>query len=160
MSEDIDLVVVAVSGGGDSTALALLVDAWRVARSRMAMLAYFDHEHEPERHECEWRQVQGLARWLGMPAARGSAGLFRAIEGRSQEEVWRNRRYAFLLSLTGSTGVVVTGHTMDDVAETFVMAAIRGGSGSAMAGPRRRTGTDRPPAPGRQAGVPFGISCA
>ncbi len=130
------LLVVAVSAGGDSTALALLVTAWAVVRQRMVVLAYFDHEVDPQRHLREWEGVVSLATRLGVPAAKGSAAMFAHLRGRGPEETWRKRRYAFLDLLAGTSGLVLSGHTLDDAAETFLMGAIRGGSGGAMAGPR------------------------
>lgn len=130
------LVVAAVSGGGDSTALAILVAAWAEKAGRPLLLAYFDHDVDPRRHAEEWQRVGALAHCLGVPAAKGESRMFAHLRGRSLEETWRLRRYAFLSMLAGRAGCIVTGHTMDDAAETFLLAAVRGGSGDAMAGPR------------------------
>ncbi|MBN1423872.1 tRNA lysidine(34) synthetase TilS [Candidatus Fermentibacteria bacterium] len=138
-------VIVAVSGGADSTALALLVAAWCAQPRHSIVLAYFDHEHDGARHAAEWQHVCDLARIIGARQSRGVAASFGDIGGRGLEETWRNRRYAFLSRLAGPEGLILTGHTMDDVAETFLMTAVRGGSGSAMAGPRAaRCGVVRP----------------
>ncbi len=132
-------LVAAVSGGGDSMALALLAAAWASDHSQEIILAYFDHETAQARNREEWNLVHNLARVFSISALRGATdSLATKITGRGREDTWRKRRYAFLFAIAGKDGLVLTGHTLDDAAETFLLAAVRGGSGGAMAGVRRK----------------------
>jgi tRNA(Ile)-lysidine synthase len=131
-------LIVAVSGGGDSVALAMVAAAWAKEHGKEIVFAYFDHETDRSRNEAEWHLVTELSRVLSVPSARGSAGEYSDIVGRGPEETWRKQRYQFLRSLAGQSGLTLTGHTLDDAAETFLLAAFRGGTGNALSGIRRQ----------------------
>ncbi len=139
-------IVAAVSGGGDSVAMALLVAPYAKARAIEFMLAYFDHETDPARNAREWALVQGLAHQLGAGAVRGRKSDYKSVAGFGPEDRWRNKRYAFLKDQAGPAGMVITAHTMDDNAESFLLAAVRGGSGAALSSIRtsRMDGIARP----------------
>jgi tRNA(Ile)-lysidine synthase len=130
-------LVVAVSGGGDSVALALIAATWAKEQNKDIVLAYFDHETDFVRNQSEWCLVNELSCALSVLAVRGSAAQYAYVEGRGSEEKWRNQRYQFLRSLAGRRGIILTGHTMNDAAETFLLAGLRGGSGGALSGIRR-----------------------
>lgn len=139
-------LIVAVSGGSDSVALAMVAAAWAKEQNKDIVFAYFDHETDRSRNEAEWSLVTELSHVLSIPPARGSAGQYDAVVGRGPEETWRMQRYQFLRSLAGQSGLILTGHTMDDAAETFLLAATRGGTGGALGGIRRqrKDGVTRP----------------
>jgi tRNA(Ile)-lysidine synthase len=129
-------VVLAVSGGADSTALMLLAARWRAAGGSTPLaVATIDHGLRPaSRHECE--TVMQLALRLGIP------GRLLAWEGdkpptRLQERA-RAARYALLAQAAGEVGAdaIATAHTLDDQAETVLMRLARGSALDGLGGMR------------------------
>jgi len=125
------VLILAVSGGADSIAMMHLVARWRALhpdQQRTLLVATVDHGlRGGSRAEAEWvaREARaiGLAHelliWAG---AKPSAGL---------QEAARDARYQLLAELgwrhAGSGPVaIVTAHTEDDQAETFLMRLARG----------------------------------
>jgi tRNA(Ile)-lysidine synthase len=125
------VLILAVSGGADSVAMMHLVGRWSELcpeDARTLLVATVDHGLRPEsRREAEW--VAGEARTLGLPheiltwrGVKPATGL---------QDAAREARYHLLSDLAlrqGGTGAVaiVTGHTEDDQAETFLMRLARG----------------------------------
>lgn len=131
-------VVVACSGGADSAAaLALL----RQTAPRLRIIAcYVNHKLRPVaairrdvaavRHQARYAHAEVCVRTL--PAK---------LQGGSVEELARNARYALLAQVARDHGAafVVTGHHADDVAETVILALMRGsGLDGAAAMPAKR----------------------
>ncbi|MBI3927268.1 MAG: tRNA lysidine(34) synthetase TilS [Armatimonadetes bacterium] len=127
-------VLVALSGGGDSVALLLLL---RELGLDLAA-AHLDHGLRPESGEdrlfCE-----GLCRRLGVPFDWEAAKVaeLAAASGMSREAAGRRLRYQFLASVRGGR-LVATGHTMDDQAETVLLRAIEGCGPGGLSGIRPR----------------------
>lgn len=112
----------AVSGGGDSVALAVLLCEARP--DRHFLLLTVDHGLRPEAAE-ECRFVVELADRLGRPAVVLPVG--QAPRGSLQS--WaREARYERLSAAARAHGLaaIATGHTMDDQAETVLMRLGRG----------------------------------
>jgi tRNA(Ile)-lysidine synthase len=129
-------VLVAVSGGGDSTALLHLLH--RLASPRRLRLAVAHLDHGLRRGSAADRRfVSALARDLGLPCLsdRRPVGPLRRRD-ESPEEAARRVRRAFLIEAAASSGSdrIALGHTLDDQAETIVLRLARGG------GPRAVTG--------------------
>jgi tRNA(Ile)-lysidine synthase len=132
-------VVVAVSGGADSTALLLAIDELKshVRLSTEIFVAHLDHRlRKSSGTDAKW--VSELASKLG----------YRSVIGRSKvaenaratkdnlEQAAREARYAFLERTAKklSANYVLTAHTMDDQAETVLLRLMRGSAGSGLGG--------------------------
>ncbi len=120
-------LLLAVSGGPDSTALMLLAARWRAARKHGPRLiaATVDHGLRKEAKE-EAAAVGRLARKLGMAhrilrwsGPKPATGLQQAA---------RQARYRLLALAARSAGapVILTAHTRDDQAETVLIRMTRG----------------------------------
>jgi tRNA(Ile)-lysidine synthase len=134
-------VVVACSGGSDSSALAALLahaGLWPV------ICAYFDHGIRSETDsERDLRAVRALARRIGAQLAEGRAERGRlAAEARaaggSLEDHARTARYDFLSGVCRyrRARVLAVGHTRDDQVETVLMRLFQGTELDGLAGMR------------------------
>ncbi|HSK10693.1 MAG TPA: tRNA lysidine(34) synthetase TilS [Vicinamibacterales bacterium] len=137
-------VLVAASGGADSTALlCLLSELAPRGGFTLAGLAHFNHRLRPAAGEDE-RFCRDLAAGLSLPieVADGdvSAGARRART--SLEDAARRMRYAFLAEAADRMGAshIAVGHTRDDQAETVLLALIRGAGPRGLAGMAARRG--------------------
>jgi len=113
----------AVSGGSDSVALALLLTKGgkkRNAAKRFVIL-HVDHGLRKESKE-EYRFVRALAKRLGVPFKGTHVKVVRG-KNESLEMSARRVRLAFFARCmkTLKLDAIATGHHMDDVAETFLM---------------------------------------
>ncbi|HYJ78994.1 MAG TPA: tRNA lysidine(34) synthetase TilS [Longimicrobiaceae bacterium] len=123
-------VLVALSGGADSTVLLhLLRFAARGAGVRVSA-AHFDHAMRPE-SAADARWVAGLCAAWEVPLAVARAG--RAPRG---EEEARDLRYAFLRTAREQAGAthLATAHHADDQAETVLFRLLRGTGTAGLAG--------------------------
>jgi len=132
-------LVLAVSGGPDSTALLLLASHWRERQSPLTRLVAvtIDHGLRPEARR-EAIAVKRLAaalgvshrtrRWIG---AKPTTGI---------QESARSARYRLLYAAARSEGAafVLTAHTLDDQAETVLLRFLRGSGVSGMGGMARQ----------------------
>ncbi|MEZ4554279.1 MAG: tRNA lysidine(34) synthetase TilS [Dehalococcoidia bacterium] len=124
-------VVVACSGGPDST--AALVATTRADTARRVVAAYFDHGMRPHAEiEADRLFVEGLAASVGAEFALGMAG----ESPPTSEAGARDARYRWLaavcLEVSATHGV--TGHTLDDQAETVLLRLTRGAGLPGVAG--------------------------
>ena len=137
-------VVLAVSGGADS--MALLHGAAR-ARGRWRLtVAHLDHALRPDSAD-DAAFVTAAAAALGLASAmrRTDVAALARTEGRSLEDAGRAARYRFLAEVAGADGLVFTGHTADDAAETVLINLLRGSGLAGAAGiPARRGNVLRP----------------
>ena len=122
---DMARIGVAVSGGGDSTALLLLLSRWSRENDVELVAASVDHGLRPEAQQ-EIEEVRLLANSLGLAHStlswRGGAA-----KGNLQEAA-RCARYGLLEKWAADVGAisVALGHTEDDQAETFLLRLARG----------------------------------
>ncbi len=117
--------------------MALLHLAHRAARETgwRLTVAHLDHGLRPE-SAADARFVADAAAALGLAAEvrRTDVAALAAERREGLEEAGRAARYAFLDSLLASGGVAMTGHTLDDQAETVLLHLARGTGLAGMAG--------------------------
>jgi tRNA(Ile)-lysidine synthase len=135
-------VVVATSGGADSTALVLALKEL-IGRRLISIelkVAHLDHGLRGEEGAGDARWIEGLARELGFEFASERAGVKeRAHTTRDNlEQAARRERYEFLSRTARGWGarLIVTGHTLDDQAETVLLALLRGSGADGLGGMR------------------------
>ena len=138
-------MVVAASGGPDSTALVHGLAALRPDLSLTIHLAHLNHRLRPEAAE-DAAFVAAMGRALGLEHHQDGADprTLAAREGLSIEDASRRLRYEFLVGVAHDSGasVIATGHTLDDQAETVLMRLLRGSGLDGLAGipPVRESG--------------------
>ena len=120
--EDLPGLVLAVSGGPDSTALLLLAARWvkRLKRAPKLIAVTIDHGLRPQAAR-EAAMVKRLARRLGVP--------HRTLHWRGRkprsglQEAARHARYELLAQVATRARFahVLTAHTLDDQAETVLL---------------------------------------
>jgi tRNA(Ile)-lysidine synthase len=124
-------LAVALSGGGDSLALTLLVHAWALRANRPLLILTVDHGLQPASRD--WAEACAvLARRLERP--------FRALSWTGDKPATglpaaaRRARHALLADAARAAGaqVLLMGHTADDLAEAAAMRA----AGATMPDPR------------------------
>ncbi len=134
-----DAVIVAVSGGADSTALLLALN--ELIRSGWFSLrltvAHLDHGlREQSKEDAAW--VKQLATELGYPAVVRRVDVHkRAAEtGDNLEQSARRVRYDFLKATArkARAQLILTAHTLDDQAETVLLRLLRGSAAEGLSG--------------------------
>ena len=124
-----DKILVAYSGGVDSTALLSLLFELRGYFGIDIFLGHFNHRLRPAALEDEGF-VRSVARRYSLPLFVGAEDVRCHAKSRrlNLEEAARMLRYAFLTQAAQKIGdaKIATGHTMDDQAETFFMRLLRG----------------------------------
>ena len=142
------VLVLAVSGGSDSMALLygaahlLQTDAthWQVS------VAHLDHALRPDSAD-DATFVTDAAAALGLSAEvrRTDVAELARDEGRSIEDAGREARYRFLAEVASAGALILTAHTLDDVAETVLLNLLRGSGLAGVGGiPARRGNLARP----------------
>jgi tRNA(Ile)-lysidine synthase len=135
-------LVLAVSGGTDSTALSLLLAELREEFGLVLHVAHFDHRARPRAAAADAAFVAELANHIGATLRVG-----RADAPPKNEDDARNARYEFLRRTARDLGAtaIATGHTRDDQAETVLLHITRGSGLAGLAGMRpERDGIVRP----------------
>lgn len=130
-------VVVAVSGGADSVALARALDSARALHALLPLvLAHLNHQLRGHDSDADEEFVESLHAQLtsaGAPnltlcrASRDIAAQARA-EGANLEALARRERYRWLAEVARAHGAkyIATGHTANDQAETVLHRLLRG----------------------------------
>jgi tRNA(Ile)-lysidine synthase len=132
---EVPALVVAVSGGPDSTALLLLAARWSrtLTRPPRLLCVTVDHGLRPESAKeaedaARFSRAVGvehhIVRWNGQKPATGVQNAARAA------------RYGLLANAARDTGArhVITAHTQDDQAETVLMRMARGSGLTGLSG--------------------------
>ncbi len=132
-------IILAVSGGADSTALLLAVDEL-INRDKLQVtpvIAHLNHGLRDEsKDDAQW--VKKLAKDLGYDVTVGTRDVKQAATKRKAnlEQAARDARYDFLAKAAEKKDSkhVLTGHTQDDQAETVVMRLLRGSAAEGLSG--------------------------
>jgi tRNA(Ile)-lysidine synthase len=147
-------ILVAVSGGPDSMALLHLLHRWRKARGGSELIAAtIDHGLRAEAR-AEAELAAKFCRTLGVPhrildwsGDKPAAGI---------QEAAREARYTLLAAFAKDeqARAIVTAHTRDDQAETFLMRLARGSGLTGLVSIRARSQRDGLPLLRPLLGVP------
>ncbi|MDY7091768.1 MAG: tRNA lysidine(34) synthetase TilS [Acidobacteriota bacterium] len=146
-------ILVAFSGGPDSTALLALLSELAAERPNLPddqatpklqlFAAHYDHRLDPDsRHRA--RRAQELSEELGVPFCLGHrANDETADAGESPEAAARRLRYRFLEAQRRALDArfLLTAHHRDDQAETLLLRMLHGTGIEGLAGIRHRRGT-------------------
>src|ERR1035437_2381651 len=130
-----ETVIVAVSGGADSVSLLLaLDDLKRLGKlAHRIVAAHFNHRLRGTESDADEEFVRSLTSQLKLELAVGKGDIQAAG---NLEQNARNERYDFLCQTAEKLNAfaVVTGHTVNDQAETFLMNLIRGSGPEGLRG--------------------------
>jgi len=134
-----DRVGIAVSGGIDSVALLRLLLALRAELGIVLSIVHFNHKLRGPDSDADEQFVASLAREHDLEFHNDSdvVAQHAAEERISLEAAARELRYGFFHHLLGEAHTVdkiLTGHTLDDQAETVLMRLIRGAGLKGLAG--------------------------
>jgi len=140
-----ETVLVALSGGADSTALLLsLHKLYQEGKIRGLFAAHLNHGIRGEAASRDQRWCRALCDRLSIPFATETVDVpaHAKANGQSLEQAARALRYDFLerARLSFGASVIATAHHRDDQAETVLMNLIRGSGTSGLGGMKPRNG--------------------
>lgn len=122
-------VLVAVSGGADSSALLSILHRLSGPAEFELVIGHFDHRLR-DTSNVDRRTVEVAAAGLGIPFHCGEGDVHARAEehGETVEEAARKLRYRYLYELADEIRAdrIATGHTRDDQIETVLMRILRG----------------------------------
>lgn len=137
-----ECIVVAVSGGADSTALMLALEELRGAGllELQIVVAHMNHGLRGERGDADARWVAERASALALEVVLvdASVGERARVERDNLEQSARRARYEFLSEVARERAAfaVLVAHTLDDQAETVLLRLLRGSGADGLGGMR------------------------
>lgn len=133
-----DRVGVAVSGGGDSVALLLLLGELKERLGVVVSVVHFNHKLRGRSSDADEAFVAKLAARLGLDFYAHHADVAEAAKRskRNLEDAARQIRYEWFARIAGEKRLawVATAHTADDQAETVLAHVLRGTGLAGLAG--------------------------
>jgi tRNA(Ile)-lysidine synthase len=138
-----ETLVLGLSGGADSVALADALASLQRRHGYRLVAAHLDHGLRADSAD-DAAFCHAFCTKLGVPFRGGSAPV-RARAGREKgglEQAARLERYSFLRRVKDDEGgaLVAVAHTQDDQAETLLLRLLRGAGASGLAGMRAQSG--------------------
>lgn len=131
-------IVVAASGGPDSTALLHALHALAGPLRLRLVVAHLDHGLRGRASRADAAFVRRLAGRLGLPFHLEAADVaaYARAEGLGIEDAARRLRYDFLhrVRRRARCRFIATGHTLDDQAETVLLRLFRGAGPAGLQG--------------------------
>lgn len=126
-------IAAAVSGGADSTALALLADTWARERGGSLLALVVDHRLRPESGQ---EAAATTARLDALGIATGLLAIGGLTRGPALAERARSARFAVLEAACAEAGILhlLLGHHAGDQAETLLIRSLGGSGPAGMAG--------------------------
>lgn len=142
-------ILIAASGGPDSTALLHLLAELRDPFQLTLAVAHLHHGIRGEEADRDAAFVEAQARSLGLPFYLGRADVpaYARTHRLNLEEAGRQLRYRFLEEVRAREGLdlIATGHTLSDSLETFFLFLLRGAGPRGLSGiPPKRDRVIRP----------------
>lgn len=137
-----DKVLVALSGGADSTALLLILSFLSKEKEFSVFAAHFNHGIRDEADGDE-SFCRSLCEKYGVPffSKKEDVPLYAKENGLSLETAARKLRYEFLYEMKEKTGAdaIATAHHADDSAESILMHILRGSGMAGLVGIRKKS---------------------
>ena len=136
-----DRILVAASGGADSTALLDALARWK--KSEQLFAAHLNHLLRGAESDADETFVRAITGQLQVPifVAQEDVAACAAHEKKNLEATARRLRYEFLVRTAEQcpASVIVTAHTRDDQVETLMMRLLRGTSAAGLQGIHAQT---------------------
>lgn len=144
--DDVHKILIAVSGGADSLALAELLIRSRQRFKLELAIAHFEHGLRGQDSLDDAAFVKNFSEERGIEfiSDSGDVKSFAAENKISVETAARTLRYEFLSNarLKLDCDAIATAHHADDQAETILMRLLRGATSSGLAAMKSRTNSD------------------
>lgn len=122
-----DTIVVGVSGGADSMMLLHFLNAYKDYFQIHLKVAHIHHGIREEANEDRDYVIQ-VAKDMDLPCYVHHCNIKTLAKEKkqSEEEIGREERYSFFISLTNQNDKIATAHNTNDQAETLIMRFLRG----------------------------------
>ena len=137
-------LLIALSGGADSVALACLLAQFREEYALRLTAAHLNHGIRGADADADAALCRSLCERLGIPLIEGRADVPRIARERGQglEAAAREARYGFLREVRLRCGAdrIALAHHLDDQAETVLMHLLRGTGPEGVCGMARVSG--------------------
>lgn len=137
--------VVAASGGADSSALVAALSELKISKKLdlSFVVAHFNHQLRGTESEADAEFVEKLAARFEFKFVGGK--WLHTNRKENLEQAARHARYQFLIEVAEKQSgfAVLTGHTLNDQAETFLMRLLRGSSLDGLGGMRSMRAHDK-----------------
>ncbi len=135
-------ILIACSGGLDSTALAVLIGKYGRRIAQDVSILHVNHGWRGRQSATDAREVQKLSRQLGLRFILEKLDPSKRPSGRSWEEWGRFERKRLYEKHVGAGGWVLTGHQADELCETLLWRLFTGSAATHGQGILARDGRE------------------